>query len=457
MSRHAPNRQLSDLLAEANWSAGDLARAINILGQAARLSLSYDRTSVAHWLAGSRPRAPIPDLAARALSRRSGRVITPEDTGLSQSPSSRAARNPNPLEEGDPLRRLTALCRQDADPARRSPLTASPYTLAALTLPDWTPRPTSTSPNASERAVSCSSADVRILQEMAEVFASLCSAHGGGHARSALAAYITDDAERMLVAPATSEVHQHLCTAAAQLTHLLGVMTEDAGYAGLAQCYYRTALDLARQADDRATYAITLRTMSLQALSLGHPSQAHTLAQTALDTAGAGTTTAATRSFLLAQRALTYAAVRQPRRSRADLRAADRQHERASSPPGPFTSYPRAGLEYHTARTLNALGEPGPALASLTHAARHRAPAQGKAWALTHARLAEARVNLGQLEAACDHWHTFLDHYPYLHSAQVDQALTRLRQRAGAFPRQNRAVSLLHRARGLERPIRPCG
>ncbi|MGW5869026.1 hypothetical protein ACWFRJ_43640 [Streptomyces sp. NPDC055239] len=411
---------------------------------------------MAHWLSGSRPRAPIPDLAARALSRRSGRVVAPEDTGLSQPPPGHSARRPDPLEESDPIRRLTALCRQDTDPARRSPVTASTYTLAALALPDWTHRTKSTTPDSGQRAASCSPSDVRILQEMTEVFASLGSAHGGGHARSALAAYLTDDAERMLVAPATSAVHRQLCTAAAQLTHLLGAMTEDAGYAGLAQRYYRTALDLAHQADDRATYAVTLRAMSLQALRLGHPPQAHTLAQTALDTAGP-TTAGAIRSFLLAQRALTYAAVRQPRRAREDLRAADQQHERASSPPGPFTSYPRAGLEYHTARTFNALGEPGHALTSLSQSARHRTPAQGKAWALTHARLAEARVNLGQLEAACDHWHTFLDHYPSLRSAQVDQALTRLRQNAGAFPRQARAVSLLHRAGTLDRQARPGG
>lgn len=456
MSRRAPNRQLAALLVEANWSAGDLARAINFLGPTAGVTLSYDRTSVAHWLSGSRPRPPIPDLAARALSRRSGRVITPQDTGLPQPPSGRTARSPDPLGESNPLRRLATLCRQDADPARRAPLTASTaYSLTALTLPDWTHQPRTATLNSRERAASCTSSDVRTLQEMAEVFASLTSAHGGGHARSALAAYLTDDAERMLVAPATFEVHQHLCTATAQLTHLLGVMTEDAGYAGLAQRYYRTALDFAHQADDQATYSITLRTMSLQALNLGHPSQAHALAQTALDTAGPAAT-AAIRSFLLAQRALTYAAVRQPRLAREDLRAAYRQHERASSPPGPFSSYPRAGLDYHAARTFSTLGEPANAVTSLTHAARHRFPTHGKAWALTHARLAEALVNLGELEAACNHWHTFLDHYPSLHSTQINQALTRLRQSAGAFPRQARAVSLLHRARTLERLVLPC-
>ncbi|MFF1697880.1 hypothetical protein ACFVXC_30385 [Streptomyces sp. NPDC058257] len=456
MSRRAPNRQLSTLLAEVGWSAGDLARAVNSLGKAVGLTLSYDRTSVAHWLSGSRPQAPVPDLAARALSRRSGRVVAPEDTGLPQPPHGHAARRPDPLDESDPLRRLTSLCRQDTDPARRPSLTASAYTLTALTLSDWAHRPKSTAPDSGQRAASSSSSDVRILREMTEVFAALGSAHGGGHARSALAAYLTDDAERMLIAPATSAIHSQLCTAAAQLTHLLAVMTEDTGYAGLAQRYYRTALDLAHQADDRATYAVTLRAMSLQALRLGHPPQAHTLAETALDTLSP-TADGATRSFLLAQRALTFAAVRQPRRAREDLRAADQQHERASSPPGPFTSYPRAGLDYHTARTFNALGEPGHALTSLSQAARHRAPAQGKAWALTHARLAEARVNLGQLEAACDHWHTFLDHYPSLRSTQVDEALTRLRQNAGAFPRQARAVSLLHRARTLERQSRHCG
>lgn len=56
MARRDANGLLAALIAEADWTAGELARAVNGLGMAQGLCLRYDRTSVAHWLTGSRPR-----------------------------------------------------------------------------------------------------------------------------------------------------------------------------------------------------------------------------------------------------------------------------------------------------------------------------------------------------------------------------------------------------------------
>ncbi|MFE7119642.1 hypothetical protein ACFU99_29920, partial [Streptomyces sp. NPDC057654] len=84
MSRREPNEQLAALLAEAEWSAGALARAVNVLGAARELELHYTRSSVAFWLNGSRPPAPVPEFVAQVLSRRTGRLLAPQDTGLAQ-------------------------------------------------------------------------------------------------------------------------------------------------------------------------------------------------------------------------------------------------------------------------------------------------------------------------------------------------------------------------------------
>ncbi|MEV0263801.1 hypothetical protein AB0I49_21010 [Streptomyces sp. NPDC050617] len=452
MARHAPNTLLSALLVEADWSSGGLARAVNVLGTAQGLTLRYDRTSVAHWLSGSRPRPPVPELVASAFSRRVRRVVTAEDTGLLQAPQATRPFPPSPASGGDALRRLTALCRTDADPARRAVLArTTAYTLTALNPPAWKPPSPPAPPRGPEGQAT--SADALALQAMTETFASLAERHGGAHIRSALTAYLAEGAGRLITAPAPHALRRDLLTGTVQLTHLLAGMTDDSGHHSLAQQYFHTALQLAQEAGNRRLYAVTLRAMSTQALNLGHPDHALTLADTAVDAAGAGAGPA-TQSFLLAQRAHVYARQHQPRRALADLTAAERHHEQASSPPGPFTAYPRAGLDYQRAQVLRALDDPSQALSALSASARHRAPTQRRAHILTQARLAETLLSMGHVEASCDHWHTFLDQYPHLHSQQADRALALLLESLRRFPRQPQATAVRKRALALAR-LRP--
>ncbi|MEV7678863.1 hypothetical protein AB0O64_09965 [Streptomyces sp. NPDC088341] len=453
MARHQPNPRLAALLNEAHWSPGELARAVNELGAAQGLQLRYDRTSVAHWLTGSRPRPPIPVLVASALSRRSGRLVTEEETGLAQPQQDAGDSFPGDgPQTGGVMDRLTALARADADPTRRALLAGSAYDLAAATAPAWSPVPSATarygatgSRAAGPRAAS---GDVQRLLWMVHVFADLMERHGGAHARSALTAYLAEDTSRLLAAPARPALRRDLFTGAAQLTHLLARMSMDAGYPSLAQHYFGTALGLAHEAGDRRLFAITLRAMSLQAMFLGFHEHARGLAEAAVDTAGPRTDRA-TRAFLLSQRALTHAHAQQRHRAMSDLAAAQSQHDRATGPPGPFTSYPRAGLDYQRGRTLLALGDTAQATQALTVAAEGRREDRHRSSALSRARLADTLLAMGHLEESCTHWHVFLDHYPSLRSAAADQALRRLRGSLRGFRHQPHAAAVLHRARGL--------
>lgn len=451
MARYAPNQRLGALLTEADWSAGELARAVNALGVAQRLSLRYDRTSVAHWLVGSRPLPPVPDLVAAALSRRIGRVISTEETGLFRPSKSQAALSSYLLREADPVKRLVTLARSDVDPASRAFRTRSVYSPAAVTLPTWAPDLQLSLAPAGAKRRPATPADAQLLQDMIKVFAGVSARHGGAHARSALAAYLADDTSRLLASPAPSLLYRELLVGAAQLTHLLATMTTAAGHHGLAQDYFRTALGLAYEAGDRTTYAITLRMMSVQALRLDQRRHAADLADAAVETAGARANPAA-KAFVLIQRALMRAHDGQHRRALADLTAAEAHHARASSPPGPFTAYPQAGLDYQRAETFLALGERAEALAALQDSARHRSPGQRQAFALTHARLAETCLDIGHVEAACGHWRHFLTYYPHLRSARVDDALAQLQQDLRPYSRHPHAAALLDRARALTKP-----
>ncbi|WP_221360403.1 hypothetical protein [Streptomyces beigongshangae] len=447
MARHKRNDQLSALLSEAGWSAAELARAVNALGAAQGLALRYDRTAVAHWLTGSRPRPVVATLAASALSRRCDRLVAVDDTGLIPGvPVSEGLGKTYGTGQGDAVTALVALCRAEADLIRRPFVTQSVYDLAAPTGQlSWTP----TRPSPAllrDKGHQPTLADVSRLREMSILFTDLTERHGGAHARYALAAYLSDDVSRLLITPVRSpSLRRELFTGAAQLTHLLARMSIDAGHAGLAQRYYASALALAREAADPAVYAITLRAMSVQALSLGYHQRARQLAEAAVEAVGPRSD-AATRSFLLSQRALTQACVRHRNAALADLRAAESEHGRASSPPGPFSAYPRAGLDYQRARTLLALGDTDSATQALISAVKARPDHQRRTSALTHARLAETLLRTGQLDTACVHWHTFLDYYPHLHSQPISQAFTRLLKVLRPHERQRHASGVIQRA-----------
>ncbi|MGI5348925.1 hypothetical protein ACQEU8_12130 [Streptomyces sp. CA-250714] len=77
-----PNRALRALLEESEWTQAAFARALGRLGAEVGIHLRYDRTSVAHWLRGSRPDPRVQHLMAEALSRRLGRRITVTDLGM---------------------------------------------------------------------------------------------------------------------------------------------------------------------------------------------------------------------------------------------------------------------------------------------------------------------------------------------------------------------------------------
>ncbi|NED80698.1 hypothetical protein G3I76_11465, partial [Streptomyces sp. SID11233] len=77
-----PNTRLAALIAEAQWTRTQVARQVNRLGPQAGLDLTYDRTAVAHWVAGTPPRSEVRPLIVEALSARLGRPVTHEEAGL---------------------------------------------------------------------------------------------------------------------------------------------------------------------------------------------------------------------------------------------------------------------------------------------------------------------------------------------------------------------------------------
>ncbi|RII11160.1 Protein involved in sporulation [Streptomyces sp. YIM 130001] len=447
MSRRKVNERLSALLTEAGWNGGQLARAVNALGSAQGWRFRYDRTSVAHWVAGSRPRPPVPELVAGAFTRQLRRLVTPVDTGLAQRGGS-----PDPLAvqpEGEAaVPGLIALCREDVDTVRRVPLARAVFTPVA-------PATLSASPvSAPAVAVGrhrATAADVSVLEEMTRVFAGVNQQHGGGSARFALATYIAEHTGELLSAAAADQVRQDLLTMASRLAYILAEMTADMHQMGLAQRYFHLALRLAQESQNRGQSAITLRAMSSLALRAGHVRHAVELADAAADLVAAktadATVDAAVQSFVLTQRSLAHARDGMRHRALADLRRAEQLHARSEEHPDPFSAYSRASFDYQRAGTHAALGHRAECRRALTSSLRHRTPGEHRPLALTHSRIAEELIRRGELEEACANWLAFLEHCGYVRSAAVQQALGGLHQHLRPHARQPRAAEVLARAR----------
>ncbi|KPC90927.1 hypothetical protein [Streptomyces sp. NRRL F-5639] len=459
MGRRTPNRQLAALLAESGWNAGELARAVNALGTKYGLRLRYDRTAVAHWLEGSRPRPPVPGLVAQVFGRRLGRVVHVGETGLA-----RTAATGNPAEavlgNADPVDRMTALCRADADPARRLALNRDMFAATGIRLPTWPPTagPDTVVRPGGTAGPEPPGADPR-LADVVTIFAELAEKYGGAHARSALGAYIADDiVPRLRTSPHTRTRDPEVLTGSACLMHLLGMMLADAGLPNLGYHCYRSALELAHRADNRNLYAITLRTMAVQALRLDDLTHARQWSQSALELA-APTATSPVRCYLLAGRAVVRAADGEREGALADLLAAERCHEaEADAGAGPldlFTRYPPAAFRYQRGEVLLWLGDRAQAAVALQDSLAARPSAHHVSRLLTHAQLARTLLDLGQLDAALDQCRQAAAHYPHTSSRRTTTALSALRRSLAPYRRHPQAREVRDHLTRLTRPAPP--
>ncbi|WP_326599814.1 hypothetical protein [Streptomyces sp. NBC_01803] len=428
-NRRGPNYQLRALLSEAGWTQEALARAVNALGTEIGAALRYDRTAVAHWLAGTQPRHPVPQLAAEALSRRIGRSVPPEAAGF---PSS--ARDAPPV---DPVAGFTALCRADTDTARRLPLHQRPYRVADAVVPSAPEAP------APGRPLGGRTESTTALHDAVTFFATSIDAHGGRHARSALSAYLADDVAPLLIAAPAGRARGELLVVASRLAFLLARMYEDGLLHGVAQRYYTYAHRLAGESGDRTSWSVVVRAMSAQAQRLGHLPSALQLAEAAHRAARGAPS--AHQAYVQAQLAVVLGMTGDRRGALAATARAERAVERATSAAAPFDSYPPAALHFQTSAVLEALGDLPGALAALRRAAGERAPSDVRGRALTQARLGQLLLRTGHLDEACAAWEAFLTARERLRSGDAERALRDMRQALQPYRNRKRVAELLAR------------
>ncbi|MBT2403221.1 MULTISPECIES: hypothetical protein [unclassified Streptomyces] len=439
MAKREPNGQLRTLLAHARWSGQDFARAVNGVAAETGLTLRYDRTSVSHWLAGTRPPAHVVALAAEALSRRTGRRVSAADTGLSRPAGTRTRDRPGGEPPGADA--LTAASLAGVRPDCGTGLLGEiPVYSSAWRPPQGPPAPSPEQPAGDRIGLD----HVQAAEAVLPVFRNADMMFGSGHARPALTAYLTTTVAPWLRAAALPAVRHRLLGCTARLAYTAGFLCFDSNEQGVAQAYYRAALRLGREAGDPQCYAPVLRGMSVQAHYLGHRKQALELAEAAAREAPRLPDGQA--AFVTGQLAVAEAACGDRRAAVAHLACAERLLERSAGQSAPIGDYHRAALAHQQAEALAALGDTKGAIVALAASLRHRPPAERRARAITAARLAELHLKQGHLERACVAWHELLDVIPQLDSARVNDALRRMRGRLRPVRASGVVRPLLERA-----------
>jgi tetratricopeptide (TPR) repeat protein/transcriptional regulator with XRE-family HTH domain len=423
-----PNTRLRLLLARSGWTGQKLAEAVNALGAENGVALHYDRTSIAHWLSGTRPSAVVVRLVAEVLTRRFGRPVDPEETGLIDPVA--------PVPVGpDTIEAVVGQLVFVGDKVRRREVREVIYVLALSAVP-VAADVADTGPPVADNGEQVGTAHADTADVMLSVFSDNDAAFGGGSALTALSAYLGTDVASWLRAPAAPVARVRLRSSASRLTYLAGWMSFDEVMHGAGQRYYRAAARLAGEAGDIGCYAAALRGLSVQAHYLGHHASALELAEAAV--AESTRVPRSEAAFLAGQLGVAYAARGDRRAAFAQIRSAERLLDRADGADLAVGGYHAAALTHQQAETLAAVGDREAAIRALTGSLRHRPHAERRAHAITTARLAELYLDIGQLDEACAAWTTLLDESPHLRSGRVEEAIrtmsARLRPHGGYSP-----------------------
>lgn len=383
------NQALAALMVQAGWTHSTAADRINAVAAENGDPLYYDRSAIGHWLTGTIPRPEAVAAAVEAFRRALHRPdLAPADLGWETVILPQVGNDPW---KGDPVARLVTLGEDDML-NRRTLLTVGAFTVAGLTPP--------INPDLSLRERRGGAGDVQRIRDTTMMFAALDDQYGGGHARTAVAAYLTRDIAPLLRGTG-GRARQDLFCAAAELTYLAAYMAMDAGANDLATRYYISTIRLASEAGDMTLRATGLRSMAVQAAELGHYGEAFDLAEAAASSLG-GRGPERTRAWVRGMQAETAAAVGSRWDALTLLRQTEAQLEHADSlPEADWTgNYRRESFEHQTGLALTQLGDHITAARHYTASMSTRRPVERRTRALIGLRAAHAHLLSGAVDQA---------------------------------------------------------
>ncbi|QPP08238.1 transcriptional regulator [Streptomyces bathyalis] len=436
-----PNEKLQALIQEANCSNAGLARRVNLCGMEHGLDLRYDKTSVARWLRGQRPRGRTPAVISEALGRKLGRTVTLEEIGMSDGRNQASAVGLHfaPTVAGA-VEEACELWRSDV--GGRGLLGGATVTSSALVEPsrDWliTPPDEQVARSAGARV---GDSDVAAVHATTNSLSQLDHRFGGGHVRPVVVHYLNSVVSGLLAGSYKEAVGRALFAAAARLTELAGYMAVDTGRTGVAQRHFIQALRLAQAAGDRAYGGYVLAaSMSHLTAFLGDPREAAQLARAAREGAR-GHATPRTESMFCAAEARAHAQLGDVRACQEALGRAQSAMERADSgdPEGEpvwISHFDRAYLADELAHCHRDLQRPGDAAEKARESLEGHPETRVRRRAIGTFLLASAKLQKRELEHACHTGTKALEILSTLRSGRGVEYLDDFRRRLAPFVKE---------------------
>ncbi len=423
------NGDLERMLVRTGWSRKELARQVNRRGQSRGLRLNTDASRIRAWFAGQQPQRPVPAILCELFSEHFGYPVRPQDIGFHFETDTDVG-----LVYQSSLRATVAVVADLGrnDVYRRDFLRTSPFIAVAAVAPsrDWL----LATLDATQRRPGSriGHAQVAAIREAFDTYQEADVMLGGGHARRALAQYVTGHV-LLLVRDADpdTDTGASLFAAASQHVYLLGWMASDDGRQALAQRYLMQALRLTQASGDAKFGAHVLAGMSDQACLLGHPREALQLALAGRH----GLTRAyspACAADLWALQARAHGALGEAREAAhavAQSETAFGRIQREDEPEWARFIDPA----YLAGEWANAFGDIARPLESTRFARRSaieaRTQNRARRGALSHAALARAALTHGHidLDTALHHAHQALDLTVTVKSSRCTAAITDLR------------------------------
>ncbi|MCQ4084960.1 MFS transporter [Streptomyces sp. RB6PN25] len=451
-----PNEKLGTMLSLAGISNAGLARRVNDLGAQRGLTLRYDKTSVARWVAkGMVPQGAAPHLIAAAIGSKLGRPVPLHEIGLADADPAPEVGLAFPRDVGEAVKSATDLWRLDLA-GRRDFLTGS-FAVTAYATPAsrWliTPADGSVARELTDSgSIKVGHSDVAKLREAADDARRWDSKYGGGDWRSGMVPEcLRVEAAPLLLGSYSDDVGRALFGATAELTRLAGWMAFDTGQQEAAQRYYIQALRLARAAADVPLGGYVLASMSLQAIYRGFADEGVDLAQAAIER-NRGLATARTMSFFHLVEARAHAKGGEQGACGASLSAADSWLERArDGDPDPswlgFYSYDRLAAD--AAECYSDLRVPRQVRRFTETALSHPTEDFVRSHGLRLVVSAVAELESGNLDAACEAGTRAVEVAGRISSARTTQYVRDLLHRLEPYGDEPRVAELRERARPL--------
>ncbi len=277
------NAQPATVLTELGRRPGTFAQRLNEHAALQGLSNRMHPKTPYRWLAGARPRAPWPALAAALCSAELARACTPAGLGWTVSCAEPLVFADSGLDElwtaEGALRAIAAVT--EADPMQRRHFLTLAGTAITAPAHQWLlAAHVGELTNASGTRIQPATVDE--IDTMTASLRRMDDQLGGGTLLTMVRAHLRHVLHLLRHASYDDTTGRRLHASAAELLRLAGWLCFDTSQHARAQRYWVTALRTAHTAGDRALAANILGFMSCQTKDIGQPREAALLAETAI-------------------------------------------------------------------------------------------------------------------------------------------------------------------------------